>query len=124
MRWVVLGLALVASPAVAQQEGPFPQTCTYSDTSAPPEDGADEVLCSMRYVSTATGLRYTFRFGGRTVVVDQSLDAGNGLWSAGRIDGKPAVILELWRGSRVAVTTDTSVSLEWRDRGAPKYPAN
>lgn len=123
-RTSILFLALFASPALAQEEGPFPQTCSYSDTSEPDEDSAYEVYCTMRYVYTPAGLQYTFRFGGRTVVVDVSSEGGNGLWRAARINGRPAVRLELWRGSYVAVTTDTRISFEWRDQNAPKYPAN
>lgn len=121
---MVLLLALAASPAAAQQRGPFNQTCSYHDKSDPDEDAADEVLCTMRYVSTPTGLRYTFRFGGRTVVLETSSNNTNGLWRAGRLNGRPAVTLELWRGSYVAVTTDLRSSFEWRDRNAPKYPVN
>ena len=117
-------LALAASPAVAQEEGPFPQTCSYQDTSEPDEDAAYEVDCTMRYVFTPAGLRYTFRFGGRSIVVEVSSESGNGLWRAAQINGRPAVRLELWRGSYVAVTTDTRISFEWRDRNEPKYPAN
>ena len=124
MRSLILLLALAAAPAVAQEEGPYSQTCSYQDTSEPDEDAAYEVDCTMRYVSIPTGLRYTFRFGGRSVVVDVSSESANGLWHGARINGRPAIRLELWRGSYVAVTTDMRISLEWRDRGEPKYPAN
>lgn len=125
MRYTILFLVLVGFPASvsAKEYGPFDQTCSYHDATAPPEDGADEVLCTMRYVATPTGLRITFRFGGRTVIVESS-ERSNGLWRAVRINGKPGVSLELWRGSYVASTNDLSVSFEWRDPGSPKYPAN
>lgn len=122
-------VALVESPASSetsalQSEGPFDQTCSYSDATQPDEDAAEEVLCTVRYVSTDNGIRYTFRFGGRTVVVDSSSEISNGLWRAATIDGRPAVSLELWRGSYVAATTDLAVTFEWRDRNSPKFPAN
>ncbi|MBJ7437609.1 MAG: hypothetical protein JHD35_01105 [Sphingopyxis sp.] len=120
---LISALALFTSSAAAQ-DGPFPQSCTYQNVTESDEDGATEVYCTLRYVSTPTGLRHTFRFGGRTVVIDQGSDRRNGLWRSGKIDGRPAVILELWRGSYVATTTDLQVSMEWRDQGSPKYPAN
>jgi len=120
---LISALALLTSSAAAQ-DGPFRQTCTYQNIAEPDEDGASEVYCTLRYVSTPTGLRHMFRFGGRAVVVDLDSDGRNGLWRSGKIDGKPAVILELWRGSYVATTTDLRVSMEWRDQGSPKYPAN
>lgn len=122
MRKLIALVAVIASPAIAQEEGPYPQTCSYLDKSQPDEDAAYEVDCTMRYVSTPTGLRYTFRFGDRTVVVESG-ESANGLWRTARINGRPAVRLELWRGSYVAVTNDTQVSFEWRDRNEPKYPA-
>lgn len=114
----------VTTEESAQSLGPFDQTCSYINKSQPEEDASEDVLCTMRYASTDTGTRYTFRFGGRTVVVDASGEVANGLWRATSIDGQPAVSLELWRGSFVAVTTDLSVSFEWRDRGEPKYPVS
>ena len=117
------------SPAISetsalQSEGPFDQTCSYIDSTRPVEDSAEEVLCTMRYVATDSGLRYSFRFGGRTVVLDSSSEKSNGLWRAATIDGRPAVSLELWRGSFVATTTDLAVTFEWRDRNSPKFPAD
>ena len=107
-----------------QSSGPFDQTCSYRNAAQPEEDAAEEVLCTMRYVSTNDGIRYTFRFGGRTVTVDSSREIANGLWRGAKIDGRPAVSLELWRGSFVAVSTDLGVTFEWRDRDSPKFPAN
>ena len=124
MKRIIFLLSLAASPALAQEAGPFPQTCSYQNAAEPAEDSAHEVSCTMRYVSTPDGLRYTFRFGGRTVVVDSNRESTNGLWRATKIDGRPAVSLELWRGSYVAVTIDMRVSFEWRDRNGPKYPVN
>ena len=124
LKVVVLVLALAASPALAQEMGPFAQTCTYRDARAPVEDEAFEVHCTMRYVSTPVGIRSSFRFGGRTVVVDSISGGANGLWDRVTIDGRPGVSLELWRGSYVAVTNDLRVSFEWRDRNGPKYPVN
>jgi len=123
------GVAPESGPAATeasalQSEGPYDQTCSYSDITQPAEDAADEVLCTMRYVSTDTGLRYTFRFGGRTVVLDSSGETTNGLWRAAKIDGRPAVSRELWRGSYVAATADLRVTFEWRDRNSPQFPAN
>jgi hypothetical protein len=124
MRYAILCLALAASPALAKEYGPYNQTCSYQDLTESPEDSANEVPCTMRYVSTPTGLLFSFRFGGRTVTVENSSDSSNGLWRAVRINGKPGLSLELWRGSYVAATNDMSISFEWRDRGSPKYPAN
>lgn len=123
MKKLILFIALVTSPAVAQ-EGPFPQTCTYEDTIEPEEDAAHEVSCTMRYESTPGGIRYSFRFGGRTVVVETAGEGGVGLWRPARINGNPGVRLELRRGSYIAVTSDARLSFEWRDRNEPKYPVN
>lgn len=117
-------IALLAATSAAAQSGPFQQTCSYSNKTEPVEDAATEVLCTMRYTAIPNGLRYSFRFGGRTVVFETNSNSTNDLWSSGRLNGMPAIMLELWRGSNVAVTTDMRISFEWRDRGAPKYPAN
>ena len=117
-------LALAESPQIRETEGPFPQTCSFSDVSTPVEDGAEEVLCTMRYTSTPEGLRYTFRFGGRSVVVETDSERVNGLWRAAKIDGKPAVVRELWRGSHIAVTSDMRLAFEWRDRDGGRFPVN
>lgn len=114
---------LAASPAIAQEESPFPQTCTYEDARVP-DGGVYEVDCTMRYRFTDSGVLYSFRFGGRSVVVEVSSEGGNGPWRPASINGQPALRLELWRGSYIAVTNDMQVSFDWRDRGAPKYPAN
>jgi hypothetical protein len=110
--------------SVLQSSGPFDQTCSYRNAAQPDEDAAEEVFCTMRYVSTDDGIRYTFRFGGRMVTIDRSGEIANGLWRGAKIDGRPAVSLELWRGSYVAVSTDLGVTFEWRDRDSPKFPAN
>lgn len=116
--------AFVAAPLVAQENGPFDQTCTYQNLSEPPEDAADEVLCTMRYSATTTGIIYKFRFGGRTVQVKSIDGYANGLWTIVEINGKRGLMFELWRGSRIAATNDGVISFEWRDRGSQKYPEN
>ena len=113
-----------SSPSLAQENGPFDQTCTYQNLSEPPEDAADEVLCTMRYSASSTGLIYKFRFGGRTVQIKTIDGYVNGLWTIVEIDGKRGLMFELWRGSRIAATNDGSISFEWRDPGSPKFPRN
>lgn len=118
--------AFVFSAAVAQAqelEGPFRTTCSYS-TGDPVDSGALDVDCSMTLRATVYSYERQFRFGDETVTVSVPRGYAIDRWKPVKINGRPGVQLELWRGSYVVVSNDMWISFEWRDRGAPKYPVN
>jgi hypothetical protein len=100
--------------SVLQSSGPFDQTCSYRNAAQPDEDAAEEVFCTMRYVSTDDGIRYTFRFGGRMVTIDRSGEIANGLWRGAKIDGQTGVNADVAAGAFVKGSPCLPYQLEQR----------